>query len=101
MSEAVRSRLILIANVIGTLSKTPELNARGLSIVAYLRTEAHQAIAHFHSNKLSGRRELEMQEASRSLDHMIEASKQRDTSLDPRQDAAGSRKTVLADAAYG
>lgn len=71
-SEASRSRVILIANVIGTLGKSPELNARGLSIVAYLRTEAHQAITRFHSGESGGQREQEMREAAKTLDHMIE-----------------------------
>ncbi|CUA71766.1 Sterol regulatory element-binding protein ECM22 [Rhizoctonia solani] len=73
-SPEVRTRICLIANVIGKLSKAPELDKKGVSIVSMLRSEAHQNIQHFHSKKPASEREIDMQSALRMLDSMMEAS---------------------------
>ncbi|CAE6430837.1 unnamed protein product [Rhizoctonia solani] len=71
-SAEVRTRTCLIANVIGKLSKAPELDQKGMSIVSMLRSEAHQNIARFHSNGPAPEREADMQNALRVLDSMME-----------------------------
>ncbi|CAE7230702.1 unnamed protein product [Rhizoctonia solani] len=71
-SPEVRTRTCLIANVIGKLSKAPELDKNGMSIVSMLRSEAHQNIMHFHSTKPASERETDMQNALGVLDNMME-----------------------------
>ncbi|CAE6449266.1 unnamed protein product [Rhizoctonia solani] len=73
-SPEVRTRTCLIANVIGKLSKAPELDKNGMSIVSMLRSEAHQNIMHFHSTKPASERETDMQNALGVLDNMMEVS---------------------------
>jgi hypothetical protein len=73
-SQDARTRLILKANVVGAISKAPELSPRKLSIVGLLCTEANQSIFQFNSNKPSPKRELDMQNASRTLDLVMQVS---------------------------
>ncbi|CAE6369483.1 unnamed protein product [Rhizoctonia solani] len=73
-SPEVRTRTCLIANVIGRLSKAPELDQKGMSIVSMLRSQAHQTIQDFHSKTPASEREKDMENALRVLDSMMEAS---------------------------
>ncbi|KAF8752250.1 hypothetical protein RHS01_07980 [Rhizoctonia solani] len=71
-SPEVRTRICLIANVIGRLSKSPELGHREMSIVGMLRTQAHQHIEDFHSEGPAIERARDMQNAHGALDSMME-----------------------------
>ncbi|QRW25999.1 Fungal specific transcription factor domain [Rhizoctonia solani] len=71
-SPGVRTRICLIANVIGRLSNVPELGHREMSIVGMLRTQAHQQIEDFHSEGPAIERARDMQNAHRVLDSMME-----------------------------
>ncbi|KAJ1301195.1 hypothetical protein OPQ81_003605 [Rhizoctonia solani] len=71
-SPEVRTRTCLIANVIGKLSRGPELDSKGMSIVSMLRSDAHQNIGRFHSNGPASEREMDMQNALKVLDSMME-----------------------------
>ncbi|ELU42855.1 fungal zn(2)-Cys(6) binuclear cluster domain-containing protein [Rhizoctonia solani AG-1 IA] len=71
-SPEVRTRTCLIANVIGSLSKSPELGHREMSIVWMLRTQVHQHIEDFHSGAPPIERTRDMQNAHRVLDSMME-----------------------------
>ncbi|KAH7337520.1 hypothetical protein B0J17DRAFT_430366 [Rhizoctonia solani] len=71
-SPEVRTRTCLIANVISKLSKAPELDPRGMSIVSMLRSEAHQNIGRFCSQGPALERETDVQNAHRVLDSMME-----------------------------
>lgn len=73
-SSETRRRIILLANVIGSVVKTPELSAKGLSIVAFLRAQAHKRIAMFNSSEPSPWRETDMQNASDALEMMMDVS---------------------------
>ncbi|CAE6538426.1 unnamed protein product [Rhizoctonia solani] len=71
-SPDVRMRTCLIANVIGKLSKAPELDQKGMSIVSMLRSDAHHNIERFHTKGPASEREMDMQNALRVLDSMME-----------------------------
>ncbi|KAG8689373.1 hypothetical protein FRC11_002911 [Ceratobasidium sp. 423] len=71
-SPDVRTRTCLIANVIGKLSKAPELDPKGMSIVSVLRSDAHQNINCFRTKGPASEREADMQNALRVLDSMME-----------------------------
>ncbi|GAB1520221.1 hypothetical protein RhiTH_003294 [Rhizoctonia solani] len=71
-SPEVRTRICLIANLIGRLSKSPELGHRETSIVWMLRTQAHQHIKDFHSEGPAMEHARDMQNAHRVLDSMME-----------------------------
>ncbi|KAJ1301198.1 hypothetical protein OPQ81_003609 [Rhizoctonia solani] len=71
-SEATRSRIILVANILGALGKSPSNTARNTSIVEALTTEAHRVIKRFQDAAPNTRREIDMYNASRALDLMME-----------------------------
>ncbi|CAE6496419.1 unnamed protein product [Rhizoctonia solani] len=71
-SEAGRSRIILVANILGVLGKSPGSAARSTSIVEVLTTEAHQAIKRFQDKDPDPHREIDMYDASKALDLMME-----------------------------
>jgi hypothetical protein len=71
-SKGKRTKIILLANVIGTLGKTIIVNNRILSLVSFLRTEAHENIANFISRRPNDSHELDMQGALQALDLMME-----------------------------
>ncbi|CAE6467022.1 unnamed protein product [Rhizoctonia solani] len=71
-SEAARSRIILVANILGVLGKSPGNNSRSTSIVESLTTEAHRVIKLFRDNEPESRREMDMYNASKALDLMME-----------------------------
>ncbi|CAE6530999.1 unnamed protein product [Rhizoctonia solani] len=71
-SSAERSKIILLSNVIGSLGKTIELDPRGMSLVTYLRAEAHQDINKFISDQPANEHELDMQNALKALSLMME-----------------------------
>ncbi|KAB5590222.1 Starch synthase [Ceratobasidium theobromae] len=71
-SEESRTRIILLSNVVGSLSKSSLLDSRGLSLIALLRTEAHRSIDQFNAAKQSPEREKDMQNASKSLELMMD-----------------------------
>ncbi|KAH7337516.1 fungal-specific transcription factor domain-containing protein, partial [Rhizoctonia solani] len=70
-SESARSRIILVANILGVLGKSTN-TSRSTSIVESLTTEAHRAIMRFRDNKPESRREIDMYNASKALDLMME-----------------------------
>ncbi|CAE6453752.1 unnamed protein product [Rhizoctonia solani] len=71
-SPDVRTRTCLIANVIGKLSKSPDLDQQGISIVSMLWSDAHRNIECFRTKGPASDREMDMQNALRVLDSMIE-----------------------------
>ncbi|CAE6448700.1 unnamed protein product [Rhizoctonia solani] len=71
-SEAARSRIILLANILGMLGKSPGSTSRNTSIVEALTTEAHRAIKRFQEKDPDPRREMDMDDASKALDLMME-----------------------------
>jgi hypothetical protein len=71
-SRDARTRLILVANVIGALGKSPGLNPRGLSVVSVLSIQAHQSLDRFKLKKPAARRELDIPHASKALDLIME-----------------------------
>ncbi|CUA71770.1 Protein STB5 [Saccharomyces cerevisiae S288c] [Rhizoctonia solani] len=72
-SEAARSRIILVANILGVLGKAPGNTPRSTSIVESLTTEAHRAIIRFQEKEPDPYRERDMANASKALDLMMEA----------------------------
>ncbi|CAE6447162.1 unnamed protein product [Rhizoctonia solani] len=71
-SEAARSRIILVANILGVLGKSTGDGPRTKSIVETLTTEAHGVINRFQSKVPSPDREVDMSNASKALDLMME-----------------------------
>jgi hypothetical protein len=71
-SQEIRTRVILLSNVFGALGKSPVLNSKIRSVVTYLSSEAHQSIARFTSGKSTPRREVDMMNALKSIDLMME-----------------------------
>ncbi|CAE7230713.1 unnamed protein product [Rhizoctonia solani] len=71
-SEEARTRIILVANILGELGKSPSKSARSTSIVETLTTEAHHAIKRFQSKEPDHQREVDMHNASKALDLMME-----------------------------
>ncbi|KAF8752120.1 hypothetical protein RHS01_07976 [Rhizoctonia solani] len=73
-SRGERTKVILLANVIGTLGKTINPNSRMLSLVSFLRIEAHEKIGRFTSRKPNDDRKMDMQNALEALDLMMEVT---------------------------
>ncbi|CAE6447160.1 unnamed protein product [Rhizoctonia solani] len=71
-SQEIRTRVILLSNVFGALGKSPVLNSKIRSVVTYLSSEAHQSIARFTSGEPTARREIDMMNALKSIDLMME-----------------------------
>ncbi|KAF8717253.1 hypothetical protein RHS02_09713, partial [Rhizoctonia solani] len=71
-SQEIRTRVILLSNVFGALGKSPVLNSKIRSVVTYLSSEAHQSIARFTSGKPNTQREVDMMNALKSIDLMME-----------------------------
>ncbi|CAE6402657.1 unnamed protein product [Rhizoctonia solani] len=71
-SQGERTRIILLANVIGILGKTINLNSKTLSLVSFLRTEAHEKLAKFVSPRSEDNHEVGMRDALLVLDFMTE-----------------------------
>ncbi|ELU42859.1 hypothetical protein AG1IA_03111 [Rhizoctonia solani AG-1 IA] len=71
-SEAARSRIILVANILGVLGKSPGNTPRSTSIVETLTTEAHGIINRFKQRTPTPEREVDMANASKALDLMME-----------------------------
>ncbi|CAE6426453.1 unnamed protein product [Rhizoctonia solani] len=71
-SPGERSRMILLANAIGSLGKSIRPGPKTASLVTYLRTEAYQNINKFISDQPASEREVDMQNALVALDLMME-----------------------------
>ncbi|CAE6381221.1 unnamed protein product [Rhizoctonia solani] len=71
-SEAARSRIILVANILGVLGKSPGDNPRTKSIVETLTTEAHIVIKRFQGQTPDPDHVVDMFKASKALDLMME-----------------------------
>ncbi|CAE6448708.1 unnamed protein product [Rhizoctonia solani] len=71
-SQEIRTRVILLSNVFGALGKSPVLNSKVRSVVTYLSAEAHQSIGRFNSTEPASLREMDMMNALKSIDLMME-----------------------------
>ncbi|CUA75597.1 Vacuolar protein sorting-associated protein 33 [Rhizoctonia solani] len=71
-SQDNRTRVILLSNVFGALGKSPVLNSKVRSVVTYLSAEAHQSIVRFTSTEPAPLREIDMMNALKSIDLMME-----------------------------
>ncbi|CAE6434001.1 unnamed protein product, partial [Rhizoctonia solani] len=71
-SQEIRTRVILLSNVFGALGKSPVLNSKVRSVVTYLSAEAHQSIVRFTSTESAPLREIDMMNALKSIDLMME-----------------------------
>ncbi|CUA71769.1 starch synthase [Rhizoctonia solani] len=71
-SQDIRTRVILLSNVFGALGKSPVLNSKVRSVVTYLSAEAHQSIVRFTSTEPAPLREMDMMNALKSIDLMME-----------------------------
>ncbi|KAH7334173.1 hypothetical protein B0J17DRAFT_675652 [Rhizoctonia solani] len=71
-SPGERSKMIILANVIGSLGKSIRPGPRTASLVTYLRTEAYQNINRFISDQPASEREVDIQNALVALDLMME-----------------------------
>ncbi|CAE6509893.1 unnamed protein product [Rhizoctonia solani] len=71
-SQDTRTRMILLSNVFGALGKSPVLNSKVRSVVTYLSAEAHQSIVRFTSTEPAPLREIDMMNALKSIDLMME-----------------------------
>ncbi|KAL5639798.1 hypothetical protein ACGC1H_006393 [Rhizoctonia solani] len=71
-SQEIRTRVILLSNVFGALGKSPVLNSKVRSVVTYLSAEAHQSIVRFNSTEPAPLREMDMMNALKSIDLMME-----------------------------
>ncbi|KAF8674689.1 hypothetical protein RHS04_07273 [Rhizoctonia solani] len=68
-----RPKMILLANVVGSLGRSLRYDARVSQLVDYLRTEAYGNIAKFLSDQPADERERDRQSALAALDLMMEA----------------------------
>ncbi|QRW22623.1 Fungal Zn(2)-Cys(6) binuclear cluster domain [Rhizoctonia solani] len=68
-----RPKMILLANVVGSLGRSLRYDARVSQLVDYLRTEAYGNIAKFLSDQPGDERERDRQSALAALDLMMEA----------------------------
>ncbi|KAH7337517.1 hypothetical protein B0J17DRAFT_663269 [Rhizoctonia solani] len=71
-SQETRTRVILLSNVFGALGKSPVLNSKVRSVVTYLSAEAHQSITRFNTTQPAHLREMDMMNALKSIDLMME-----------------------------
>ncbi|KAJ1301197.1 hypothetical protein OPQ81_003608 [Rhizoctonia solani] len=71
-TQEIRTRVILLSNVFRALGKSPVLNSKIRSVVAYLDAEAHQSIVSFTSSRPASLRETDMMNALKSIDLMME-----------------------------
>ncbi|CAE6506112.1 unnamed protein product [Rhizoctonia solani] len=71
-SPEERPRIILLANVIGSLGKSIKPNSKITTLVAHLSSEAYRNIDNFLSNKPSNDSETDRQKALDALDLVME-----------------------------
>ncbi|KAG8738997.1 hypothetical protein FRC11_000993, partial [Ceratobasidium sp. 423] len=71
-SQEIRTRVILLSNVFGALGKSPVLNSKVRSVVTYLSAEAHQSIQRFNATEPAYSREMDMMNALKSIDLLME-----------------------------
>ncbi|KDN34254.1 hypothetical protein RSAG8_12663, partial [Rhizoctonia solani AG-8 WAC10335] len=71
-SPEARARVILVANVVSTLSKNSRQNARSMAIATSLQNEAYDSIAHFYSIQPNPQHELDVLNAMRAVNSVME-----------------------------
>ncbi|KAG8741836.1 hypothetical protein FRC11_014598, partial [Ceratobasidium sp. 423] len=71
-SPGERTKIILLANAIGSLGTSIKTGPRVASLISILRTQAYQIIDEFKSTQPASEREVDRQNALKALDLMME-----------------------------